>query len=53
MIVYNKKKMKPMNMIVYKKWNLWIWLSIIKKMKPMNMIVYNKKNETYEYDCLW
>ena len=51
MIVYNKKnetyewlsiikKMKPMNMIVYK------------KMKSMNMIVYNKKNETYEYDCL-
>ena len=29
-------------MIVYdkNKWNLWIWLSII------------KKNETYEYDCL-
>ena len=53
MIVYSKK-MKPMNMIVYnkKKWNLWIWLSIIKKMKPMNMIVYNKKNEAYEYDYL-
>ena len=66
MIVYNKKNetYEYDLWLSIKKWNLWIWLSIIKKMKPMNMIVYNKKmkpmtmivynkkTETYEYDCL-